>query len=331
MKGYFISGQAPYGYGIDPENNNHLIIDPTAALNVRLIFQLAEDGNTLREIAAIMTNKRVLSPGMYKAQNGDTRFSRYNKDDKISWCVATIAQILEDPVYTGSVVNHKGEVKNYKTKVRRKVPKEEWIIVENMHEPIISKELFDHVQEILSLKAHPRRHQFENVLEGCVFCGECGHRMTQATKKRMNGERFLLRCTHHFTHPEECKRNHAIFYDDLVEQVQNDIELHLAQMGSQKVFAVPLTRSTVLQWIDYKAVRDMVPVDSVSGLTYEQARGMEEIGMQYYHTLRGKFPNNIVHGISPYNPNKEMYIFDTIGYLENKAENELLNFIDGGI
>ena len=81
----------------------------------------------------------------------------------------------------------------------------------------------------------------------------------------------------------------------------------------------------------HKAVRDMVPVDSVSGLTYEQARGMEEIGMQYYHTLRGKFPNNIIHGISPYNPNKEMYIFDTIGYLKNKAENELLNFIDGGI
>ena len=108
LKGYFISGQAPYGYGIDPENNNHLIIDPTAASNVRFIFQLAEEGNTLREIAAIMTNKRVLSPGMYKAQNGDTRFSRYNKDGKTSWCVATIAQILEDPVYTGSVVNHKG-------------------------------------------------------------------------------------------------------------------------------------------------------------------------------------------------------------------------------
>ena len=251
LKGYFISGQAPYGYRIDPENNNHLIIDPTAASNVRFIFQLAEQGNTMREIAAIMTNKRVLSPGMYKAQNGDTRFIRYNRDDKASWCVATIAQILEDPVYTGSVVNHKGEVKNYKTKVRRKVPKEEWIIVENMHEPIVSREVFDHVQEILSLKAHPRRHQFENVLEGCVFCGECGHRMTQATKKRMNGERFLLRCTHHFTHPEECKRNHAIFYDDLVEKVQKDIESHLAQMGSQEVFAVPLTRSTVLQWIDY--------------------------------------------------------------------------------
>ena len=47
------------------------------------------------------------------------------------------------------------------------------------------------------------------------------------------------------------KRNHAIFYDDLVEKVQKDIELHLAQIGSQEAFAVPLTRSTVLQWIDY--------------------------------------------------------------------------------
>ena len=251
LKGYFISGQAPYGYRIDPENNNHLIIDQAVALNVERIFRLAEEGNTLRKIAAIMTNDRVLPPGMYKAQNGDTRFNRYSKDNGTPWCVATIAQILKDPVYTGSIVNHKGEVKNYKTKVRKRIPKEEWIIVENTHEPIVSKEEFDHVQVILSAKAHPRRHEFDNILEGRVFCGECGHRMTQATKANKNGKRYLLRCYNHFAHPEECKRNHAIFYDELIEKVQKDIESHSQFAGNTEYSIVPLTRSTILQLINY--------------------------------------------------------------------------------
>ena len=249
MKGYFISGQAPYGYKIDPENKNHLIIDYAVAPCVQRLFQLAEKGNTLREIAETMTNEGILSPGAYKAKNGDMRFQRYLKDDLNAWCVSTIVQILKDPVYTGNMVNHKDEIKNYKTKVRRRVPKEEWIIVENTHEPIVSKELFDHVQIILDSKARPRRHHFENVLDGYVFCGECGHRMTQATKANKNGKRYLLRCYNHFIHPEECKRNHAIFYDELIEKVQSDIETQLQLVGKRETKA--LTRSEVLQWIDY--------------------------------------------------------------------------------
>ena len=73
-----------------------------------------------------------------------------------------------------------------------------WIIVENTHEPIIPRELFDRVQTILSSKSHPRKHAFDNILEGYVFCGECGHPMTQATKTNKHGARYLLRCTNHF-------------------------------------------------------------------------------------------------------------------------------------
>ena len=249
MKGYFISGQAPYGYRIDPENSNHLIIDSAVSPYVQKIFQLADEGNTMRGIARIMMDEDILSPGAYKAKNGDMRFERYIRGKVNEWCVSTVIQMLKDPVYIGSIVNHKDEVKNYKTKARRAVPKEEWIIVENMHEPIISRELFDRVQVIIDSKSHPRRHLFENVLDGYVFCGECGHRMTQATRNNKSGKRYLLRCMNHFSHPEECKRNHSIYYDDLIEQVQSDIETHLQFVGGEKMNA--LTRSMVLQWIDY--------------------------------------------------------------------------------
>ena len=251
LRGYFISGQAPYGYKIDPENNNHLIVDPVPAFQVKAIFDLAKNGDTLRSIAASMTEKGILTPGAYKAMNGDTRFQRFLSGNPNKWCAATISQILKDSVYLGHMVNHKGEVKNYKTKERRTVPKNEWIVVENTHEPIIEKEVFDQVQAILLHKSHSPKAQFDNVLDGYVYCGECGHPLTQATKKNKSGTRYLLRCTNHFANPTECKHNHAVFYDMLMESVKQSIIEHLHSAGKEIPANGPITRSAILQWIDY--------------------------------------------------------------------------------
>ena len=263
LKGYFISSQAPYGYQIDPDNKNHLVIDEEAAPVVQRIFQFAEQGETLRSITGIMTNEKVTPPSVYKALHGDHRFSRYTSDNDNNWCMATVAQILKDPVYVGNMANHKAEVKNYKTKARRAVPQEEWIIVENTHEPIITKETFDHVQAILSSKARPRRHEFDNIFKGLVFCGECGHPMSQATKINKTGKRYLLRCTNHFTHPEECRQNHAIFYDALITEINHALIEHLEQNAHKEEEAISLTRALVRQWIDYIEVGNAAPKEGI--------------------------------------------------------------------
>lgn len=81
----------------------------------------------------------------------------------------------------------------------------------------------------------------------------------------------------------------------------------------------------------HEKTRHLYPRHVVEGLTYEEARGLEERGMIACHTLKGKRPYNIIHGISPINPNQDMYYFDTLGYLENKATAYLLNLLDGGL
>lgn len=249
LKGLYISGQAPYGYMPDAENGNHLVIDYEAALQVKRIFSLAAEGKTLREIAAEMTSEHIITPGAYKAMHGDTRFERFKKQDE--WSYATISQILRDQAYIGHMVNHKSEVKNYKTKHCQMVPIEDRIMVENTHDPIISIELFDRAQAILASRAKPHRYAFENVLEELVICGECGQNMTQATKKRKNGMRYLLRCSNHFTHPDQCRHNHAIYYDELVDFVWNDLQAHLCSVGNLPLDTNSLTRGLVLQWIEY--------------------------------------------------------------------------------
>lgn len=65
--------------------------------------------------------------------------------------------------------------------------------------------------------------------------------------------------------------------------------------------------------------------------TRKEARGLEEIGMLECHPLKTAFPYNNIHGISLNNPKRGLYMHDALGYLENKAEDILLNILEGDI
>lgn len=225
-KGYYISAQAPYGYRVDPSNRNHLVVDEEAAEVVKEIFQLALSGNGVLQISKILAQRKILTPSAYKTQKGDMRFSRYYKDDKslFSWCYQTVRTILRDQVYVGDMVNHKCEIVNYKTKERATVPQENRIIVENCHEPIINRDDFERVQSLISLRHRPPKHNMDNVFNDITFCAECGHRMTLMVKPLKNGPTPLIRCRNHFNHPNECKQNHYIYYDDLYTEVLKRVQ-----------------------------------------------------------------------------------------------------------
>ena len=87
------------------------------------------------------------------------------------------------------MVQHKREIINYKTKRCKKLPKEQWIVVENTHEPIISKETFYKVQSIIKSKNasfFKRKHKTnrnDNYFSGILYCGICNSKMTYVDDK----------------------------------------------------------------------------------------------------------------------------------------------------
>lgn len=233
-KGYYISAQAPYGYKVDPASRNRLIVDDEVAAVVKEIFRLSLAGNSLSQISRILTARQIITPGVYKAQNGDTRFSRYQqgKDSLFGWCYQTVRAILRDQVYTGDMVNHKVEVINYKTKECARVPKEQHIVVSDRHEPLVSREDYERVQTLISLRHRPKKHNFDNVFKDLTFCAECGHRMTLMMKPLKAGPTPLIRCTNHYSNPEQCKHNHYIYYDVLYAEVLKRIQGIAGRMES---------------------------------------------------------------------------------------------------
>lgn len=233
-KGYYISAQAPFGYKVDVNNRNRLVVDDDAAEVVKDIFKLAIAGYSLSKISRILTERKVIKPGVYKALNGDTRFLRYQKDGSsdYKWCYQTVRNILRDQVYTGDMVNHKYEVINYKTKECVRVPKEEHIIVSNCHEAIIARDDYERVQTLISMRHRPKTHNFENVFKNLTFCSECRQRMTLMMKPLKAGPTPLIRCTNHYRNPNECRHNHAIYYDKLYEEVLKRVQRLVRQVES---------------------------------------------------------------------------------------------------
>jgi DNA invertase Pin-like site-specific DNA recombinase len=233
-QGLFINPQAPYGYKKRPENKNKLIIDEEAANVVKEIFNLALEGKGVYAIAKTLTEKDILIPSAHKTEQGLKGYSHFKKGKNevfdTTWKFSTVRQILLDEVYAGDIVNHKYEVINYKTKKLIRVPKEKHIVVKDTHEPIINREEFERVQELILARHRPQIHNTNNIFRGLIFCSACGKRMSIAHQNIKRGgktveKRPIYRCkTHYGSNPEECPRNNYIYYDDLCKQISTSLK-----------------------------------------------------------------------------------------------------------
>jgi len=182
-RGEFINPYAPYGFVKSAENKNKLEIDPEAAEIVRFIFDLAAKGENQTEIARTLNQKGVLSPNEYKAKRNDGRDWATATTRSTIWSKSAVYRILRDERYTGVMVARKFErlvVGNPNT--LKSFSQDDWIIVPNTHEAIISKAVFDEVQ--LIFKSRPQTPKKEKrVLAGKVRCYYCNRALHRQSRK----------------------------------------------------------------------------------------------------------------------------------------------------
>jgi site-specific DNA recombinase len=201
--GKYIGAFAPYGYRKSDQDKNKLIIDEEAAEIVRKIFQMYLNGFGFSKIADILNEDLVLPPGIYKK----TKTPSYNNQKlKLGlWTQETVRSILINPTYSGNLAQYKYTKINYKVNKLRTNPKENWIVVENTHNAIISNEDFLAVQRLIESKCNKdcRGKKANHLLTGLLFCGDCGERLTFT--KTSKGEGYCIcskykrfkKCTRH--------------------------------------------------------------------------------------------------------------------------------------
>ena len=135
-QGKFLARQAPYGYRIDPQDKYHLLPDEETAPIVRQIYELFLGGTSRTKIAGRLNREGIPSPAGYK------KLTDKNRQFTGLWNAETIRRILSHPVYQGDMAQQFTRMVSYKVHVRRRVDPSEWIIVQNTHEPLVSREDF---------------------------------------------------------------------------------------------------------------------------------------------------------------------------------------------
>lgn len=192
--GEFIGAFTSYGYKKSPVDKNKLVIDDYAADVVRRIFSLYIQGYGKQKIAKLLNAEGVLCPAEYKKVNGENYKNCNRLESTTYWSYSTINSILHREMYVGNMVQ--GTKHQRMRSKQKKMPKEDWIIVENTHEPIIDKETWEKAQSLL--KKRTRELDLEtnkNIFAGFVKCGDCGRAMTKNMWRRADGSKtYSLYC-----------------------------------------------------------------------------------------------------------------------------------------
>ncbi len=173
--------QPPYGYMKSPDNPKFWIIDEEAAQVVRSVFKMCIEGKGNETIARTLQENKVLVPMAYWQSKGLGRGGKKTQSNPYKWCKTTIAKMLAQQEYCGDVINFKTYSKNFKNKTRIPNPKESWSIFKDVHEPIIEREMFEHVQELVKKQTKRRPPKAgngeKNMFTGLLFCADCGSKM----------------------------------------------------------------------------------------------------------------------------------------------------------
>ncbi len=191
-----------YGYKHSENDKNLWVIDDEPAEVVRKIYRLCIDGYGPTQIARILTEQGVPTPTAYAISQG--RNTCHKNAKTYRWGTQTICHILEKPEYLGHTVNFRTHMKSYKVKKIVYNPQEEWQIFENTHEPIITQQEFDLVQEIRKGKRRLQRSNVVNAFSGMVYCADCGEKMYLSRRKNERPEQEHMRCSTYAKKQDSC-------------------------------------------------------------------------------------------------------------------------------
>ena len=237
-KGEFVGAFAAYGYLKSPDNKNKLIVDEYAAAVVQDIFRWKLDGMSQQGIADRLDADGVLCPSEYKRSLGMKYIAGFKRNAQSNWSAVAVGRILKNPLYIGTMVQGKTGRPNYKIKKLVEKPQEEWICVENSHEPIISKLDFETVNKLLQTDTRiATQKKTVYPFAGLLFCADCKQNMVRKTVPANGKKYFYYICSTNRANPHMCM-SHRINEKRLMDAVQNGIRSHLeAILSIEKTLA----------------------------------------------------------------------------------------------
>ena len=250
---------APLGYIRHPEIKNAIVIDVETRWIIEKIFDLAYHGAGAAKIARVLVEEHVPTAGWLNYQRYGTFAHIYEgqpEEKSYAWTLAQVKSILKDETYIGNSVHNKQSNISYKNKKKVRKPEEEWFRVENTHEAIIERKVFEQVQEQIASRRRQQKDATTQIFSGLVKCADCGWSMRFGTNRQNSKPYSHYTCSQYGQGLRQCSA-HYIRYDflyhyvltriqDLSRQAQLDETelLHRLLKGSEQELAANAKRQS---------------------------------------------------------------------------------------
>lgn len=233
--------RAPYGYLKDPENKKQWIIDPEASEVVKKIFCYCIGGYGPTQIARMLREEKVLSPGHHLSAKG-LKPASFLTRDPFGWDTATVRKILARMEYLGHTVNFKTYKKSYKSKKTLYNDPSNWKIFKDTHPAIIDQETFDRVQEIREGRRRNTATGKVGLFSGIAHCADCGSKMYYCTSKSITREQENYVCSGFRGKKVDCDSSHYIRLVVLEQVVLADLKRVMSFVAKYEDQFIALTK-----------------------------------------------------------------------------------------
>lgn len=304
-QGKFMGSTPPYGYMKDPADHNHLIVDERAAPVVRKIFELALEGNGISKIRHwLNTQNNILRPAAYAVEQGYGGFDRFfedNEGNRTTWSENSVRMILRSPVYAGHLTGYKRPAISMKSRKRPSRLPEEWETVQNTHEGIISQEVFDTVQRLITSRRRKNKSGYDNIFVGILKCSDCGYHLSAGSANRRKRPELIdcivYSCGNYTRYGQKTCTSHTIEARDLHNAVLADIN-YFANMAmkdpkalakiQKKLNDMSANESKSNQRERRKLIKRLTELDKLFSALYED-KVMERISERNYTLMSEKY------------------------------------------
>ena len=315
-EGIYTAKKASYGYKMGTDKKRAPVIDEEAAPIVRRIFEMYASGISPMKIAEVLNKEGIPSPAVYAySQTGQKP-----KPNAVGiWTAVTIREMLNKIIYIGHMPQLRWTSYSYKNHKRFRKDEKEWTVVYNTHEPIISQELWDRVQERQKSVATGRQTKigFTHPLSGFLICADCGNKMKLCTTvSRNTGKRFYhFNCGFHLRYGKSYCFSHYIAASILEEIVLEDIR----EMARRIVLDEEAIREEYIR--HYAELADKT-IKSAKKEVQAKRKRTEEISrliqVAYEDRVKGKMPEDICLGFIQKYSEEQKKLEAEIAELEGK-------------
>lgn len=262
----------PYGYVITNSKTMQFEIDEPAAVVVRDIYRLYNEGWGYKKIANHLTDLHIPTPRMAEKARKEAQGEDSKRKARPEWSIVTVQGILENDFYIGTLRQGKYTRKKINGADRKK-DESDHIVFENHHEPILDYRTFALAQEgrkkrstscYRGIKIH------DNVYSGFLFCGDCGQPMFSMSRRDLRPaytcssyhKRGLKGCTSHHTRVDllddllkryirQVKENSA----DMLDKLNASLKAESAEVKNNEETSVILQKQLDDAWEELKATK----------------------------------------------------------------------------